>query len=296
MRSFTALVNPIAGGGHATEVCDTVTGLLREAGATVVVAATQSSEHAIKLATEAAADGQVVIAVGGDGLMRDAAAGVVASGGVLGVVPAGRGNDLARALGMPATPHEMASLLLDGPTRTIDVLEANGVIVPGNVYIGIDSVATQIINNTRWLPGLLTYRLAPVRAILSWHSPTYTVVADGERRSVPAFSVVVANSGAYGHGLRIVPPAVLDDGLLDVMIVGDGPRREIVKFMKEAKTGAHVARPEVQLSTAREVTVDADRPLPVCADGDEIGELPVTVRLLPAALGVIAPVASPYEP
>lgn len=296
MRAFTALVNPIAGGGHGAEVCNTVTGLLREAGATVVVKQTQSIEHAITLATEAAADGQVVIAVGGDGLMRDAAAGVVTSGGVLGVVPAGRGNDLARALGMPETPHELASLLLDGPARTIDVLEANGVIVPGNVYIGIDSVASQIINNTRWLPGLLAYRLAPVRAILSWRSPTFTVVAGGERQSVPGFSVVVANSGAYGHGLRIVPPAVLDDGLLDVLIVGDGPRREIVKFMKEAKTGAHVARQEVQLSTAREVTVDADRPLPVCADGDEIGELPVTVRLLPAALAVIAPATSPYEP
>lgn len=289
MRTFTALLNPISGTGATARLWEPVAQRLREAGAKVKVVETRSSAHAVELAADAAAAGDIVVAVGGDGLLRDAAGGVVAVDGVLGIVPAGRGNDLARTLGLPTEPAGLAKLLLRGPAMGIDVLEANGVVVPGNVYVGIDALSTTIINNTRWLPGLLAYRLAPVRAILKWRSPTYSVVADGKATSAKAFTVIVANSGAYGHGLRIVPPAVLDDGLLDVMIVGDGPKRAIAAFMSEAKSGQHVLRPEVQLNTAREVTIDADQAVPLCADGDEIGSLPVTVRVLPKALTVIAP-------
>lgn len=289
MRAFTALVNPISGGGHGRRHWEPVADVLRSAGAGVRVVETSSAEHARSAAASAASDGDVVVAVGGDGLVRDVAGGVVDAGGVLGVVPGGRGNDLARALALPSSAAELARLLLDGEPRAIDVLDAGGVVVPGNVYVGIDSLSTRIINDTRWLPALLAYRLAPVRAILRWRSPMFTVTVDGQARSVRAYSVVVANSGAYGHGLRIVPSAVLDDGALDVLTVGDGPRREIVKFMREAKTGEHVRREEVTLTTGTSVTIDADAPLPVCADGDEITTLPATVRIHPKALRILAP-------
>lgn len=289
MRTFIALVNPISGGGHALRVWAPIAEVLSSAGAAVQVVETTDAAHARSAAADAARAGDVVVAVGGDGLVRDAAGGVVDAGGVLGVVPAGRGNDLGRALGLPSSPAELARLLLSGEPRAIDVLDVDGVVVPGNVYVGIDSMSTRIINDTRWLPALLAYRLAPVRAILRWRSPTFTVTTDGDARSVCAYSVVVANSGAYGHGLRIVPSAVLDDGKLDVLTVGDGPRRELVKFMQEAKTGEHVRRPEVTLVAGTSVTIDADADVPVCADGDEIGTLPVTVRLRPAALRLLAP-------
>ncbi|MPY98468.1 MAG: diacylglycerol kinase family lipid kinase [Actinophytocola sp.] len=291
MRSFTALVNPISGGGHALRAWQPVAAALSAAGATTRVVETTDAAHAASAAAEAAQAGDVVVAVGGDGLVRDVASGVVEAGGVLGVVPAGRGNDLGRALGLPASASALARLLLDAAPRAIDVLDVDGVVVPGNVYVGIDSMSTRIINDTRWLPALLAYRLAPVRAILRWRSPTFTVSTDGDARSACAYSVVVANSGAYGHGLRIVPSAVLDDGKLDVLTVGDGPRRELVKFMREAKTGEHVRRPEITLVAGTSVTIDADADVPVCADGDEIGTLPVTVKVRPGALRLLAPPA-----
>jgi diacylglycerol kinase (ATP) len=289
MRSFTALVNPISGGGRAAKSWAPLAERIGNAGARVRVEVTRGRDHAIELARAAAADGDVVVAVGGDGLVRDLAGAAVASGSTLGIVPAGRGNDLARALRLPTTVKGLAELLLRGPTRTIDVLDINGTIVPGNVYAGLDSVANRIINGNRWIPAALLYRLAPIRAIATWKAPTYTVYADGVTTTVKAHMVVLANSGAYGHGLQIVPPAKLDDGLLDVLIVGDGPRRAVVSFMREAEHGAHINRPEVSLSTAREVTLTADRPLPVCGDGDELAQLPVTVRLRPGALQILAP-------
>ncbi|HEX7535857.1 MAG TPA: diacylglycerol kinase family protein [Dermatophilaceae bacterium] len=289
MRSFTALVNPIAGGGRAAKSWAPLAERIGSAGARVRVEVTRSRDHAIELAVTAAADGDVIVAVGGDGLVRDIAGAAVATGGTLGIVPAGRGNDLARALRLPTTVDGLATLLLEGPAKTIDVLDINGTIVPGNVYAGLDSVANRIINDSRWVPAMLLYRLAPIRAIATWRAPTFTVCADGVTTTVRAHMVVLANSGAYGHGLQIVPPAKVDDGRLDVMIVGNMPRRAVVSFMREAEHGAHIHRPEVSLSTAREVTLSTDRPLPVCGDGDELAQLPVTVRLRPGALQILAP-------
>jgi diacylglycerol kinase (ATP) len=288
-RAFTALVNPISGSGKAAEKWSPLASRISAAGADVRVQLTRSRAHAIELATTAAADGRVVVAVGGDGLARDVAGGVVASNGTMAIVPAGRGNDLARMLALPTDLDTLADLLLTAEPSALDVIDLNGTIVPGNVYAGIDSVASRIINSSRWIPGLLLYRLAPVRAIATWRAAMYTITADGQTRTVRAHTVVIANSGAYGHGLQIVPPARVDDGLLHVMVVGDGPRRAVVSFMRQAQHGKHVDRPEVEITTAREVTLSADRPLPLFADGDEIGQLPATVHVRPAALNLLRP-------
>jgi diacylglycerol kinase family enzyme len=286
VRSFTALVNPISGGGHAAAKWEPLAELILRAGADVKVVLTLSQAHAVESATEYSTAGDVVVAVGGDGLVRDVATGVVAAGGTMAIVPAGRGNDLARGLDLPTGIAELADLLLNGPVRAIDVLEANGVIVPGNVYAGMDATATKIINDNRRIPAKLLYRLAPVIALARWRPADFTVVADGHSTTTTGHMVVIANSGRYGHGLHIVPTAVLDDGLLDVMVVGQVPKYKVAAFMGQAKTGAHARRPEVELSTAKEVTLSADRPVPVCGDGDE---LPITVRVRPGALNLIAP-------
>lgn len=288
METYTALLNPIAGGGRAAETWRPIGDSLVESGHRVQVIETRGRDHAIEAAAAAAGHGDLVVAVGGDGMVRDAASGVVPEGGRLGIVPAGRGNDFARTLGLPGDAPALTRILREGATRSIDVLEVNGFMVPGNVYVGIDAAATAVINGNRWMPAALLYRLAPVRAILTWRAPTYELCVDGVARSVRAHTVVVGNSGAYGHGLCIVPSARLDDGAMHVLVVGDGPRTEIVKFMRDAKTGVHVDRPEVSIETATELTIGADRPLALCADGDQIGELPATVRIRQAALDVIA--------
>lgn len=292
-RAFTALINPVAGGGHAARRWEEVAALLRAAGADVRAESTRSREHTGQLAEAVAGEGRVVVAVGGDGMVRDVAGGVVRGGGTMAIVAAGRGNDLARRLGLPTDDVGTARILLAGAVRTLDVIEVNGsggrpaVIVPGNVYAGVDAVANAMINNSRLLPPLLAYRLAPVRAVATWRAPTYALTVDGRTRAVTAHTVVVANSGAYGHGLDIVPQAEPDDGVLHVMAVGAGPRRAIVAFLREAKHGTHVERPEIDVVPGRQITIAADRDVPVYGDGDELGTLPVSMRIRPAALPVI---------
>ena len=289
MRSFTALVNPISGGGRAAEKWAPLAARISAAGAEVRVELTRSREHAVESARTAASEGRIVVAVGGDGLVRDVAEGVVAARGVMGIVPAGRGNDLARSLGFPTDVPGLADLLLAGVDAPCDVIELGDLIVLGNVYCGIDSVSNAMINNNRWLPPKLVYRLAPVRAIVTWRAPRFTLTVDGEVSSVRAHMVVVGNSGAYGHGLRIVPSARIDDGQLDVLVVGNGPKRAIASFMRAAQHGTHVDRPEVSVRTAHEITIAADRVVPVCGDGEELAALPVTMRIRTDLLRLIRP-------
>lgn len=290
MRSYTALVNPISGGGTAARRFEPLADRIRDAGAAVQILRTRGQEHAVEAATKAAKAGDVVVAVGGDGLVRDVATGVVAGSGTMAIVPAGRGNDLALGLDLPSDIPGLATLLLTGEARPLDVLEAHGVIVPGNVYAGMDSLATKIINSNRRVPPRLLYRLAPVLALAGWKPAAFTLTdQDGTSTTTTGHMVVIANSGWYGHGLHIVPSAVPDDGRLDALVIGNVAKLKVAAFMGEAKTGEHVGRPEVSVHTATEVTLRADRAVPVGADGDLIGDLPVTVRLLPGALNLIRP-------
>ena len=289
MRDFVILVNPISGDGRAAQRVRPVAEALRGAGGQVAEILTKGSDHARQEARRAAESGAVVVAAGGDGLVRDVASGVAPAGGVMGIVPAGRGNDFARRIGIPQDTEGQIHLLRDGEPRPIDVMECAGSTVPGNLYVGIDSVANQMINSSRWLPGLLVYRMAPVITVLRWRPATFTVGVDGTDHTVRGHTIVVANSGAYGHGLLIVPSAVVDDGELDVMTIGEIPRWKIGTVMREATEGRHVHRPEITVHRGREVTISADRALPVFADGDYLTELPVTVRLHPGRLRVLRP-------
>jgi diacylglycerol kinase family enzyme len=145
-RSFHCLVNPSSGGGAAPGSAVPVARLLREAGATVQVTYSPGPLACADLARQAASRGDVVVAVGGDGMLSSVATAVVDAGGVLGVVPSGRGNDFARMLGLAADPHQVAHTLLEGEPVAVDVIDTRGRVVLGGVYAGVDSLASEIVD------------------------------------------------------------------------------------------------------------------------------------------------------
>ncbi|MBW9214044.1 hypothetical protein KV102_04245 [Mumia sp. zg.B53] len=291
-RQITALVNPISGRGDSQRVWDPLEERLRAAGVDVATVVTTSVHHVGEAAFEAACAGRVVVAVGGDGMVRDVGGGVVRGDGVMAVVPGGRGNDFARGFGITEDPATLLEMLLHGPVRPIDVLDADGVVVLGNVYVGVDSRATRLINRMRRFPAVVAYRASGPLAMLTWRAPTFTLTTDGGTRTVRAHSVIAANSGRYGRGLDIVPSARVDDGLIDLLVAStDGlGRRHMAAYMVEAGTGAHVRRDAVDVVRTRSVTIAADGPVPVGIDGDEIGTLPITVRVRAGALRMVVPV------
>lgn len=289
MRSFCAVVNPVAGGGRGAAALLPVARQLRESGAAVAVHPSRSLEHARTLARSAADDGDVVLAVGGDGCVGALAGPVIDAGGVLGIVPAGRGNDFARQLGMPRDPARLAEVLLHTPDVPVDVITVAGRVVAGSVYAGIDSVATDLVNRARFLPGAVAYPAAALGALLRWRPACYTLDLDGSQHRFRGYTVVAANSGYYGHGMHIAPGARVDDGLLDVVAVHHVPRRTFLAGFSTLSSGAHVNRPEVQVLRGRELTLAADRPLHLYGDGEPVSPLPATARIRPSALRLLAP-------
>ncbi|GAB3126613.1 diacylglycerol kinase family protein [Tsukamurella serpentis] len=287
---IVAVVNPISGGGAGRTRWAAVAAELDRRGVQWEVAESASGADARRLAAQAAASGALTVAVGGDGQIRDVASGVLREPGApMGIVTAGRGNDLARHLGIGADVTAIADTLTDGMRRDLDVLTIGEEISVGNVYMGLDSVATELINRLRWM-GPPAYRVAPVLAALRWKAAQFRIEVDDQVVETPAHLVVVANSGWYGSGLHMVPSASADNGRIDVLVVdGGGAKHRLIGAMTEAKTGAHVARPEVRTYTGTQVTITADRPLPVHADGDYLQEFPVTVGIRPAALPVLVP-------
>lgn len=285
-----AVLNPISGGGVARARWAAVAKELARREVTARVEESGSGAQARRLAEEAAASGALTVAVGGDGQIREVAAGVLrVPGAPMGIVTAGRGNDMARHLRLPDDPAAVAEVLCDGLRRDLDVLTIGDEIAVGNVYMGLDSVATELINRLRWM-GPLAYRLAPAVAALRWKPADFRIEVDGAVFSGPVHMVVVANSGWYGSGLHMVPSAAADNGRIDVLAV-DGARNKLrlISAMGEAKTGAHVARAEVLTFSGQEITVSADRPVPVHADGDYLQELPVSVGIRKAVLPVLVP-------
>jgi diacylglycerol kinase (ATP) len=288
-RAFTALVNPVAGDGVAASRWDAVAAHLPD-GVDVEVVRTLHAGHAVEAARHAAVAGRVVVSVGGDGLARDIATGVVAGAGVMAIVPAGRGNDFAQRVGLPDSPEALAAVLLDGVEHPYDVIDAGGVMVPGNVYAGIDSVSSVIINRSRWLPARFIYRLSPYLALARWRIPEFRITVDGVETVTRGHIVVIGNSGRYGHGLSIVPSAEPDDGRLDVLVVRDVSRLRLSAFMRDAQAGTHADWDEAEVLTGASVTLAANRRVPVCADGDELAELggePVSVQVRPGALRLL---------
>ena len=297
--SICLLVNPAAGGGKAARLAPQAERALRSHGLNVRRVDTRDLQHARELAVSAARAGERVVVLSGDG-----AIGVVAEalrdvpGAVLGVLPGGRGNDLARALGVSQEIDQACATIAGGVVHPMDVGEVlGGGGEPARSFVGIasagfDSDANRIANEApSWL-GNLVYAYGALRALLAWRPARIEIELDppGERRSFLAYTVGACNSRSYGGGMRAAPDALLDDGLLEVIVLENVSKLSfLTKILPRVFSGEHVREPCVHMFRAREVSIEADRPFTMYADGDPIGELPLRVRAVPAAVNVLVP-------
>lgn len=301
------IVNPAAGGGKAGRVAPAVERELRGHGLSVRRVETRHLDHARELAAEAARNEETVVALSGDGLL-----GVLADvlrefpGAVLGVLPGGRGNDLARVLGIPEDPIAACATIAHGLARPIDLglvselrPDAPAQAFVGIASVGFDSDANRIANEApAWLGGLV-YAYGALRALAAWRPARFEIELDppSERQSFTAFTIGAANSKAYGGGMRAAPGALLDDGLLEVVVLESvGKLAFLTRILPKVFSGRHVLEPGVRVFQAEEVTISCERPFTMYADGDPIGELPVRARALRGAVTMLTPAIAPADP
>ena len=288
-RALLLLVNPAAAGGRARRRVPAVSAELDRLGAIHRVVETRGIEHAKEEAAGAVAAGETVAALGGDGLLRLVAEVLRGTSSALAVIPGGRGNDLARVLGIPTEPVAAARVAAAGHERLIDMAEVDGVPFLGVASFGFDSDANRIANQVRLIRGNLVYLYAALRALAAWKPASFTVVVDGERHDLSGYSVAVANSQAYGGGMFIAPQAELDDGRLDVVATGRATKIRALRCLPLVFKGEHLSQPNVSTFRGQTIEVAADRPFDIYADGDPVGSVPATITVVPRCLRVIVP-------
>jgi YegS/Rv2252/BmrU family lipid kinase len=295
------IVNPSAGGGKAGRALPQVLPALAGHGLRVRSELTRNLDHARELARAAALAGETVVCLSGDGMV-----GAVADtlrelpDALLGVLPGGRGNDLARVLGIPADPVHACATVAGGFSRRLDLGEVGGQAFVGIASAGFDSDANRIANEAPPRLGNLVYAYGALRALIGWHPARFTVQIepDGDpslRRchTFAGYSVAAANSRAYGGGMLLAPQALLDDGLLEVVAIERESKLRFLANLPRVFKGTHINLSSVHIWKAREVEISADRSFTMYADGDPIGELPVRVRAVGGAVRVLVPRQGP---
>lgn len=251
---------------------------------------TQRPGHARDLAASAAAEGyDRVLAVGGDGTVYDVANGLAHSQTALGIVPLGTGNDSAANLGIPTDPTVAIQHAITAEPRPIDLGEVT--TAQGSAYFvsiagfGFDAaVAWRVNRMPKLIGGTLPYVAGVLLTLWQYRATSVRICFDDRTIERPVFLAAVANNPSYGGGMRIVPHARPDDGILDVCLVRDLSRFEVLRLVPKLYSGGHVGHPAVEMLSCVELTADSVGHVRCHADGELVGNLPAKFRIHPAAL------------
>ena len=288
------VTNPAAGGGRAAKAAAIATRRLVQRGIRPRTVCETNAEQTVASARAAVAGGtELMIVVGGDGLVHLLLPLLAGTGVQLGVVPAGTGNDFARALGIPLhDPAAAVDAIVESDPLPVDLGRSGKGWFATVLTGGFDSRVAQRAQRIRWPRGRARYNLALLAELGLLRPVAYRLELDGSALDFEAVLVCVGNTSSYGGGMRICPDARPDDGLLSVTVVGPVSRRELVRVFPRVYRGAHTGYPQVRTYQAETVALTADgtpADTPVYADGERFGSLPVTCRATPGALLVRRP-------
>jgi diacylglycerol kinase (ATP) len=288
---WTAIVNPVAGRGRTQKLLPDLERAARAAGIALHVSPEPGAPA--KLARAAADDGHDLVACGGDGLVTEVAGVAADTGRRLAIVPTGAGNDFARVLGYDHKhPLEAFAAIEHGRDHVVDLGRVNDRWYTCVTASGFDAEANRWANTVRKLSGTTLYIAAVLRTLAVYKPHRFRVTVDGEVIETTAWLVAVGNGPAYAGGMHVTPNAKLDDGLLEVTIVGAMGRPEFLFNFPKVFKGTHVGHPKVTTRQGRVVqleSLDPSIPMEIYADGERVGPLPGTMEAVRDALNVRVP-------
>lgn len=309
------IVNPTSAGGSTEQAwARTASDFAEHFGAFSVEFTTRQGD-ATRIASEAAKNGRrLIIACGGDGTINETANGILQSGAnaELGILPSGTGGDFRRTLKIPTVPWQAAECLRSGLTKTIDVgrvtfADANGEMV-SRYFLGAASfgLSTKVIEKVKtdkpfdWLPlravaGRATFAWSTLRETMGMRlTKVLTQVDDGREKELSVVNFVIANARYFGGGMKIAPAAKLDDGLLDVVMIGEISSAKILANSYKLYAGTHLDMAGVHHTNAKKIVVKPNNNeiVPFEIDGELPGQLPATFEIVPNALRIRVPNSS----
>jgi diacylglycerol kinase (ATP) len=295
--TVAVVANPTSGRGKGARLIPQVAAVLGSLGVDHRILPSADGADAVGLARTATEEGaDVVAALGGDGQVGAVANGILEGGGgaALAVIPAGTGNDFARALGLDRKNPIGAAELLGAPVlRAIDAVKVKtperSCFFVNIGSAGFDAEVNAYANQIRLVKGTASYIVAMLVMLRRFQPGQFRISVDGQDQSKAAMLVIVGNAVSYGGGMKVTPNALLDDGALDILILKAMSKFQLVKTFPKVFRGSHLDHPAVQMLRGRRIEVAAERTMQVFGDGDHIGTLPATFEVLDGAIRVVAP-------
>jgi YegS/Rv2252/BmrU family lipid kinase len=295
------LVNPASGNGATGKRWPELAHRASLLGLTGETLLSERPGHLIELAGRAVDGGaRLVVAVGGDGTLNEVVNGIAGRDVELATIPLGTGMDFVRTYGIPTKFDDAVRCALDGATRTIDAGRVNYRLWSGEAAerwfanvgsVGMSGAVAQRANGmSKVLGGKLTFFSALSRVFLEWENTEVTVRLDGgeERRGL-MHDVVVANGAWHGGGMKLAPDALPDDGLFEVVLIGDVGKVDFLTTAPKIYKGRHVEHAKVEVVRSKRVEVDAAERLPIEVEGEQVGTTPAVFEVVPGALRVRVP-------
>ena len=296
MTTFGVILNPTSGKGKGAALGAAYSAELQKLGISVVDLTGADWVEAESNGRKAIASGSLdaLAVAGGDGMMHLGVNICAGTGVPLALMPCGTGNDAALALGVPIDDAKAAAELavrsLEAP-RSVDlglgVTETRRFYFFNSASAGFDAIVNRRANRMKFPKGPSRYTVAMLLELVGFSALKYRAKVNGKDREIEGMLCAIANGPSYGGGMLVAPEATVDDGLLDLFIVHKISKPELIKVFPKVFTGEHVTHPAVEIVRATEVTLISSG-VPVYADGEPAGMLPMTVSIAPKSLKVLA--------
>ncbi|HEX76024.1 MAG TPA: diacylglycerol kinase family lipid kinase [Dehalococcoidia bacterium] len=301
MSHIKVIVNPVAGAGRTTKKWPEIMGLLKSIGLDFEHDLTEAPGHAIELAKSAAKKGcELVISVGGDGTMNEVVNGLYAADGIdnvmLGIISTGTGADYIRTIGIPRSYKEACHCLVNPRKLIVDlgVIEytSNGQTVKrlfvNFAGLGFDAeIVKATTQKFKALGNTSSYLMGLFTTLIFYENRNVSLIVDGEVEERKVCTVLMSNGRYGGGGMLAAPNADPADGILDVLIIDDLTKLDLLRSLPRIYKGTHLTHPKVTVKRAREVEIRPAQQMAVQADGELLGEAPARFYIMPAALNVV---------
>lgn len=273
MESFLFIVNPIAGGGRAISLKSAIEEMMEEGDFNYDLVETSFPGEATEIASEKAGDYTAVVAVGGDGTINEVARGLIQAGqGVLGIIPGGTGNDLARALEIPLDLKGSLRILLSLKKKKLDICRVNKRVFLNIASIGFD--AETIVNHNKFkkkIKGRIVYLISVIYTLFNYKNKRLKITIDGEEIEEEILLLAMGNGKYYGGGMQMLPFSIPDDGNLHLCIVSGLKKIQIPFLLPTLIKGTHLKyKKYVKTFSAKKVLVESDKGVYTNLDGEAL--------------------------
>jgi diacylglycerol kinase (ATP) len=290
MKSNLILANPLSARGKGARVlANTMRYLDNQKIRYQIIAASSLAKTLEEFSAKSLINYERVLVIGGDGMIHHSINALAQRKEIdhlevpVGIIPAGTGNDFARALGLHLNhPERNLDHYLSTEPRSVDLGEIDGVRFGAICSTGFDSIVNERANQMSWPRGKRKYDFAMIQELPRFKPRHYRITIDGQTSEVLAMLIAIANGPSYGGGMKVCPDAQLNDGLLDVMVLKPVPKGEFLRIFPKVYQGKHVSHPQVEISRGRTIHIEGEAI--TYADGERIGPTPVQVKVLPGAL------------